>query len=183
MTTTFVLDFYAGPGAGKSTLATETFSCLKRQGEKVELVREYVKGWAYRNEPIGRWDGLYLLAKQLRQESTLYGKVDVIVTDSPLLLSAVYESKYQPQSRILYNATGDLINQQAAENIFHVPCFVMRNKPYVQLGGYETEEQARTVDDLCWEFLKIRYVVNPVTTVEGVLDTLRCARGDHANHY
>ena len=38
-----VLNFYGGAGIGKSTIAADIFSKLKRKGHKTELVGEYAK--------------------------------------------------------------------------------------------------------------------------------------------
>ena len=89
---TYVVNFFGGPGSGKSTTAAGLFHDMKVAGESVELVREYCKNWAWTNRPIGKWDGLYFMAKQLHSENALYGKVDTIITDAPIMLQAVYEA-------------------------------------------------------------------------------------------
>ena len=38
-----VINFYGGAGIGKSTIAADIFSKLKRKGHKTELVGEYAK--------------------------------------------------------------------------------------------------------------------------------------------
>lgn len=165
---TIVIDLYAGSGAGKSTMAAEIFVTLKKQMRRVELVREYVKNWAWRGEKVGRWDQPYLFAKQLRAESTLYGRVDVIVTDSPLGLSPVYEKVYGSGNMMLQLWT-ELLRQQAEEGITHIPLQVTRVKQYVAEGRYETEIQARGVDDVARELVK------PVAEVVSVEDVLKAA--------
>lgn len=44
---TRVITLWGGPGSGKSTMAAEIYARLKRQLCNVEMVREYVKGWAW----------------------------------------------------------------------------------------------------------------------------------------
>ena len=44
-----VLNFYGGAGIGKSTIAADIFSKLKRKGHKTELVGEYAKWLWYQN--------------------------------------------------------------------------------------------------------------------------------------
>lgn len=168
MRQTKVIDLFGGPGCGKSTLAAEVYASLKKQYVQTELVREFVKAWAWRGEKVGRWDQPYLFAKQLRAESTLYGRVDVIVTDSPLGLSPVYEKVYGKGDMMLKLWT-ELLRQQAEEGIIHIPLQVTRIKQYVSEGRYETEVQARGVDDVARELVK------PVAEVVSVEDVLRAA--------
>lgn len=174
--TTYVIDLFAGPGAGKSTLAAKTFAQMKEEGESVELVREYVKDWAWRGEPVRRWDGPYLLAKQLRRESALYDKVDVIITDSPMLMTAIYEERFYPGSKMLFNLATDLLKQQEQERIIHIPCLVKRFKPYVPKGRFETQEQALDMDQRCKRFLDKHQVYNVVSNVNDILFVLQQVR-------
>ncbi len=53
---TTIINLYGGPGAGKSTSAAYLYYLLKCQQENVELVREYVKKWAWENRPCGVYD-------------------------------------------------------------------------------------------------------------------------------
>ena len=86
--TTFI-SLFAGPGAGKSTSSAYLFAKLKEAGINAELVREYVKDWAWESRPIGTFDQFYFLGKQIRRESMLMDKVDVAITDSPVWLCSV----------------------------------------------------------------------------------------------
>ena len=58
---------YGGPGSGKSTLAAEMYSLLKKKKRSVELVREWVKNWAYQNKNIKSFDQVLIFANQLHQ--------------------------------------------------------------------------------------------------------------------
>ena len=84
---TTIINLYGGPGTGKSTSAAYFYYLLKAQGKNVELVREYVKDWAWEGRKISTYDQIYFLGKQVRRESMLYGKVDWIVTDSPIMMN------------------------------------------------------------------------------------------------
>ncbi len=166
---TLLVNLWAGPGAGKSTLAAETFAALKRDQVPCELVTEYVKRWAWRGERIGTFDDVYITAKQLRAESSLYGKVQVIVTDSPIGLGAVYEQIYHPTRQTMALLCASIRARQLAEGIKILDLYVVRSKPYVQDGRYESEEKARQVDQVA-----LRYVqgLGDVTGVRDVAEAL-----------
>lgn len=91
-----VINFWAGPGAGKSTLAANLFSVLKDRGITCELVTEYAKRKTYERDAAGAANSavldnqFYVSAKQYHELLTVAQTCNLIITDSPLLLGAVY---------------------------------------------------------------------------------------------
>lgn len=145
---TTIINLYGGPGTGKSTSAAYLYYLLKSQGENAELVREYVKDWAWEKRHIGTYDQIYFLGKQVRRESMLYGKVDWVVTDSPVMIGTYYAQVYSPLSVSEGARTSTLaFYRQAAEDGHrHVHVFLKRTKDYVAAGRYQTEDEAKRVD-------------------------------------
>lgn len=145
---TTIIDLYGGPGTGKSTSAAYIYFRLKSLGKSCELVREYVKDWAWEGRKIGPYDQIYFLGKQARRESMLYGKVDYVVTDSPVYLSAYYAQMHT--SNEMYAGVRGLVRQfylQAERDGHrHHHWMLERSKPYVAEGRFQTEYQARLVD-------------------------------------
>lgn len=84
-----VLNLFGGPGAGKSTTAALTFGKLKQAGINAELVVEFAKDLVWEERHAIRCQP-YVFGEQLWRLERLRGKVDAVVTDSPILLSAVY---------------------------------------------------------------------------------------------
>jgi len=167
---TTVINLFGGPGAGKSTLACELFSSLKHRKVNTELVREYVKDWAWESRKINPIDQLYIAAKQFRREQILYGKVDVIITDSPIILSAVYEEVYSKNTRVW----GVLPTYLSVDpNVKHLNFFIKRHKDYVQAGRYEDESQAKEIDKTIESFLINKNI--PYTTID-CLDNIRSSK-------
>lgn len=89
---TLVVNFFAGSGAGKSALAAHTFALLKWEGINCELVMERAKElvWEKSTHRLGYQMGLF--AAQHERISRLIGNVDVVLCDSPLLLTLAYDS-------------------------------------------------------------------------------------------
>ena len=91
------------------------------------------KNWAWDNRAFNVYDELYFLGKQVRHESMLFGKVNYIVTDAPVFMTAYYAS--------IYCSTGLLAQgvEQAALAFYkqakddghnHVHVYLNRNLPY-----------------------------------------------------
>lgn len=135
-----------GSGIGKSTAAAGLYHYMKMQGMNVELVREYVKNWAWDGKKIGQYDQIYIFGKQSRSEYMLYGKVDYIITDSPILLSPIYEKFYNNGESMIEEAAVKFLDKAKKNGIQHVNFLLERQKEFNPEGRYETEEQAKQVD-------------------------------------
>lgn len=145
---TTIINLYGGPGTGKSTNAALLYYLLKVQNLNAELVREYVKDWAWEGRKINVNDQIYFLGKQSRKESMLYGKVDWIVTDSPVWMNLLYAEAYCPD--IIASGVKALVHsfykQAEDDGHKHIHIFLKRTKPYLAEGRYQNEEQARQID-------------------------------------
>ena len=85
------INFYGGPGIGKSTLAARVYSQLKIEGIKTELVGEFAKDLVYEKAYNVMADQHYLFAQQAHRLWRLaQSGVEVAVCDSPLLLNMAY---------------------------------------------------------------------------------------------
>lgn len=152
---TTIVNTYGGPGTGKSTTSFYIAYLLKDRGVNAELVQEYVKGWAWEGRKIGPYDQWYFLGHQIRRESLLFGKVDYIVTDSPILLGAYYASLYSPpdiKEAILTSVKG-YYKQCELDGHKHVHVKLQRSKPYNPAGRYQSEDQAKEADSGIFQLL------------------------------
>jgi hypothetical protein len=145
---TRVINLYGGPGTGKSTSAALLFGMLKMAGENAELVREYVKEWAWEGRRPGEFDQLYFMGKQMRKESMLYGKVDWIVTDSPVMLGVYYARNFAPMAVAdgVEMAVRSYYMQARKSSVEHNHVMLKRSKPYNPAGRYQTEAEAKAID-------------------------------------
>ena len=86
-----VVNLLGGPGSSKSTSAALLFAILKRKDINAELVTEFAKSAAWENNVKAIENQAYVFGKQCYKMSRCADDVDVIITDSPLILSIIYK--------------------------------------------------------------------------------------------
>lgn len=143
------ISVYGGPGSGKSTLSSRLYFELKKRHYDVEVVAEYVKGWAHEGRQPTSYDQLYLFAKQVKAEDTLLRAVRYVITDSPVLMSTAYAQM------LGFPAVKDLIAvaQQFDRDFPSLNLFIKRTVPYVTKGRFQTEMEAHEFDSFLLDFL------------------------------
>ena len=157
-----VIALFGGPGTGKSIFCADIFSALKRKGINCEMAREYAKDIAWQVTPIKGEkidpriaeqffkDQQKIFGRQSERLSDLEHKVDVIVTDSPLLLSIIYDPNNDIDfQRSVFNS----FNRYENHNYLLTRVF-----PYEQEGRYQDEEGAKKVDQQIKNLLDSRGV-------------------------
>jgi len=142
---TICVNLFAGAGAGKSTCASGVFTLLKHHNVNAELITEYAKDLVWEERLHLNRSDLEIFTEQLKRQHRLKGKVDVMVTDSPILLSSVY---IEPIDE-LFHAT--VMREFKKYNNFNF--FIKRVKPYMQIGRAETKNGAKAIDDKVVQFL------------------------------
>jgi hypothetical protein len=153
---TKVINLFGGSGVGKSTVAALLFAHMKMKGLHVELVREYVKLWAWGGRKVRKEDQIYLLGKQSAYESMLYGKVDYIVTDSPVLLAGVYAEWHNGKDGEYVTAAANSFVEQA-QRVSGVEVrnyMLTRSAPFDTRGRWESEEEAISLDGFLGLYLE-----------------------------
>jgi Cdc6-like AAA superfamily ATPase len=148
-----VICLYGGPGTGKSTTAAHIFSRLKQAQINAELVSEYVKEWAWEGRNMLPGDQYYFLVKQSRRERIRFKDVDVMVTDSPVWLSAVYEQEHEKPPYIAPLLIDKHVQIAEAHGVQHKHVFLHRLKEYNPKGRFQTEQEARSLDEKIKEYL------------------------------
>ena len=136
-----VVNLYGGPGSGKSTTAAGIFSELKMLGLNTELVTEYAKDKVWEKHEAILDNQIYVFAKQYHRLFRLTGQVDVIVTDSPILLSTIYNKDRTTLGRSLDNLV-----IEAYHTFNNVNYFLNRTKKYNPKGRLQTEDEAKELD-------------------------------------
>jgi adenylate kinase family enzyme len=87
-----VINFFGAPGVGKSTVAAEIFSQLKKKGFNVALVTEFANFKITEKSFKAVQNQYYVTSKQLYNQEVFEDKYNIVVTDSPILLSFVYSN-------------------------------------------------------------------------------------------
>lgn len=146
MKDTKVINLYGGPGCGKSTGAAHIFSELKLCGISCELVTEFAKDCVWDNSVDLLNDQLLVTAQQWHRVDRLLGKVDYVITDSPILIGLAYIA---PRSYYSAPLTTLILNlHQSAKTI---DVLVKRVKKYSSTGRIQTETEAKEKDSIIKE--------------------------------
>lgn len=134
-----IINLFGAPGAGKSTTSAGVFHLLKLQGVNCELVTEYAKEMVWRNLPPTAFeDQLYITAKQNAKLERLRGKVEYVITDSPILLGlaytpATYHNGYTELLKSLFSSYNN------------INFYLNRVKNYNPIGRNQSEEESDAV--------------------------------------
>lgn len=163
---TLTVNLYGGPGTGKSTMMAHVFALLKYQGVNAEMAPEYAKERVWEGSHAVLEDQPYVLGKQLHRLHRLDGKVDVIVTDAPLLFSLVYA---RDDAELVALA---LAKHRARNNL---DIFLERKKAYNPAGRYQDLAGAQQLDrDIRAMLTEFRI---PFLTLPGVEESGPVIRG------
>lgn len=152
-----VVNLFGAPGSGKSTLAAGLFWELKRAHVSVELVQEWVKGWAWEGREIGPFDQTYIAAKQARAEYRLFGKADVLITDAPVWATAFYEHYYF-STEMTRPMIEEFYRLALGRGVRHLNLYLPRVVPYDEKGRYQNEAEADVIGGKMQAWLEERGV-------------------------
>lgn len=144
-----VLNIFGGPGAGKSTTCAGVFALLKLHGINCELVTEFAKDLTWENNQEVLKDQVYILGEQYHRMHRLKNKVDLIITDCPLLLSSVYGRLNEIVDEE-YHKFVFALNQEFYNIMFNLK----RVKDYNESGRNQTFEEAKELDLIITDTIK-----------------------------
>jgi hypothetical protein len=153
---TLLVNLYAGPGTGKSTSMAGLFYELKLKGVNCEMAPEYAKEKVWEESTAILGNQPYVFGKQLNTIYRVNGKVDVIITDSPILLSVIYGKN---EGQAFENLVLDVCGRFRTLNVF-----LERVKKFNPSGRLQNEEEAKCIDKEIRTLLDTRdipYVVMP----------------------
>lgn len=146
-----VINAFGGPGSGKTTSCMDICAQLKKAGYKAEYVQEYAKELVYEKN-FSLLDGseehqFEMLKEQLHRMDRLVGETDFIVTDSPVLLNAIYNQELTPEY--------DTMVSQLHSHFHNFSFFMKRDeKEFQQEGRIHDLEQSKQKDQEIKDILK-----------------------------
>lgn len=162
---TLIVNLFGGPNAGKSTLAHMVMAHMKAMGStvSVEMASEVAKELVFEQRARALAVQEYILGEQRLRLERLIGRVDVVVTDSPIVNSAIYLPQGYPPAFVEFVLW-------AARRHPSLDVFVDRLlQPYDPVGRYHTEEEALVLDQKILSFLT-KYGFGPIHFAKPTLD-------------
>ena len=141
MTETLVVNFYGGPGTGKSTVTAHAYALLKWAGYNCEMAREYAKDKVWEGSIDVLDDQIHVFGEQYHRLHILQDKVDIILTDSPIILGLVYAETTKLPYVSFENLVMDTYNDMNNLNIV-----LNRIKDFEQAGRIQKVGKAIEID-------------------------------------
>lgn len=165
-----IINLFAGPGAGKTTIATSLFSEMKWRNIDVEYVSEIAKDYTWERNFMRLSNQPLIAAEQEYKIFKLADKnLDYVITDSPIILGIFYTNNptYQEVVKLLWS-------QYSSRNINY---FIKRNKPYKTAGRNQTEEESKEIDCKILRYLQdsgcsFKSILGDKEAVSVILDDL-----------
>ena len=165
MSGTLVVNLLGGPGCGKSTAMAGVFNEMKVLGVNAEECSEWIKEKVYDGDAYPFENQIYTFAQQLRKQDAMDGKVDYIVSDSPLILSAFYGSdKYsRPEFNELVLAEFKRFN--------NLNVFIERPLGFQEEGRVHSQDESVAIDKRIKEYMNKHKI--PFVTVQADKDIVQ----------
>ena len=138
---TILINILGAPSTGKSSLSSKLLAELKELECEAEYSPEYVKGWVWEGKKIGPFDQFYIFGKETHNQSMLFDKVDYVISDSPVMLTAFYHYYYDGRDT-LKDVCKEFYKMAEEHGVTVLNFFLTRRKKYNPKGRYQTQEQA-----------------------------------------
>jgi len=143
MKKTIVVNLFGGPGTCKSIFCALIFAKLKLNGVNCEMAREFAKDMIWQGSTHVLDNQHMVYGEQQRRVFTLNGKVDVIVTDAPILNSLIYDKVNNGVDIDFHRMVINEFNRYENRNYY-----LNRVVGYEQEGRYQDEDGAKEIDQI-----------------------------------
>ena len=166
-----IINFFGGPGIGKSTQSAGLFTEMKKHHMDVELTYEFPKIVAWEENYSAVKDQFYITANQHRNISRLYGKVKYIIVDSPIILGMVYKDRYSKEPEypaMFYDESFDNFVIGLFKKYNSLNILLTRNdETYDENGRFQNLQESKIIDN----DIKQKLLSNDLPFVEFSVDT------------
>lgn len=156
MKRTVVINFLGPPCSGKSTTASQLFAYIKANTtSSVVLVQEeafkYLMDHGKRPERVHEFG---LFGKQTSDQSIFFNKVDFIISEGPVAMTAFYASLYGDQLITdTFKGMTDCWEKMCTDrNVVNVNVFVVRDGNYDEKGRYQDSNEIVWVEEKFKEY-------------------------------
>lgn len=148
MTKPLLINLYGGPGAGKTTTALRLTGALKAAGYEAEYVPEYARDLSLEERLTVTPQFNILMEQAKRIMRTIGTGIDIVVTDSPILLQSLYAETEADQERAVVLHT-------ALATVFDMRNFLIDNERlnHSMVGRVTSKEDAQALDGMCMKML------------------------------
>ena len=165
-----VINLIGGPGCGKSTTMAGVFYWLKKHMVNCEMATEYAKDKVWEEDYRAMDDQLYIIGKQFHRISRLIDKVDIVIMDTSLLSSIIYDKNHS-----------DALKQlciEAFEKFNNMVFFIERDDiSYETSGRRENSDKALEIDKAYKELMEELHIsykcLHNENSVETIIEELR----------
>ena len=138
---TVVVNMFGAPSSGKSTTAMGVARALKIAGINAELITEFAKEVVWDDAFKTLDNQIYIFANQHHRIYRCIDKVDVIVTDSPIILGIIYGEQY---GQTLSQPFKDLMLYEFNKND-NYNVLLQRKHDYQKVGRVQSEEESNVI--------------------------------------
>lgn len=158
---TITVNLLGGPGSGKSTLSAGLFYKLKTDDVDCELVREFAKELVWEKNFEALRNQFFVTATQSYRQSIIQGNVDVLVTDSPLIVGLMYFN----EENIFIKKPFEAFVVETFKKQNNMNFLITRKKKYNPNGRNQNADEAKEIDEKLKKFLDDHQI--PYTEVDG----------------
>lgn len=161
-----IINFFGGPGIGKSTQSAGLYTEMKKNHMDVELTFEFPKIVAWEENYSAIKDQFYITANQHRNISRLYNKVEYVIVDSPIILGMIYKNRYNDNPEypsMFYDESFDNFILSLFKKYNSLNILLKRDdSTYDENGRLQDLQESKEIDDEIRE----RLVANSIPFVE-----------------
>ena len=163
-----IINLHGTSSVGKSHLLHALYKPLKDLNLEVYTAVEAIKIDAYENRNIRDFEHVKVFADELiPQYRALHTKdVDIVISDSPITLSAFYFKKYNGVD-IYYSAINYFKEQAENKGVIFLDYFIMPSKGFSKEGRFQTESESKQIQTEMLEFFRVFYNLKDKNILKG----------------